>query len=109
MPISFFEDICGWLGGTKRSYLMEWTLARSMKAVVYNHKLECPLKRGEFSLNYRNISLNEKFPAVPIFPSGQYIFEVELLDGQHSTSIAKMTSYFAISDHRIEKYDDISF
>lgn len=109
MPINFFEDICGWLGGTKRSYLMEWTLARSMKAVVYNHKMECPLKEGDFSLNYRNISLNEKFPAIPIFPSGQYILKMDVLDGQSNISLVKATYYFAISDHRIEKYDELLF
>lgn len=71
-PIDFWENLCDFLNKKKRSLLMEWSMGRIFDYVKYDHKLECPLKEGNLLINFNNISINEKFPFIPIVPQGKY-------------------------------------
>lgn len=102
-PVDVWEDVCAWLDEKKRSFFMEWTLKRIWKYIHYNGDLKCPLK-GNLTINFQNVSLNEQFPMIPLLPSGRYRTDNTFIDGNHNTTIAFAQFYFAISDTRVEQY-----
>lgn len=100
-PVDYWDDICGWLNGRKPSLLMDWTLKRGMRYVEYGRELRCPLI-GNFSFKFNNISLNEKFPIVPLFPAGQFLFETNLTEADRKTIIISWRSFVSISDSHVK-------
>lgn len=106
LPIEFSNDMCDWLNGKGRSKLLDTSMGRVMKFIEYDHKLECPFKEGNFSLNIYNVSLNEQFPFIPILPSGQYRVDTILSAGHRNDVVVKFQFFMAISDKRIEQYDN---
>lgn len=104
IPFEWSENICDWLNGKKRSKLLDVSLGRALEFIEYDHKLECPLIAGNFSLKVNNVSLNEQFPMYPLLPSGQYLVDTVL--SQRDIVFVRIKFYMAISDKRIEQYDN---
>lgn len=82
---------------------MDWTLGRALKYVSYDGNLTCPMK-GNLTVSFKNISLNEHFPMVPLLPSGEYRIETSFTEADRNIIIAKSQFLIAISDVRLEKY-----
>lgn len=102
-PVDFWEDVCSWLNGKKKSFMMDWTLGRALKYVSYDRNLTCPLE-GNLTVSFNNISLNKQFPMVPLLPSGHYRIETSLTEANRNIVIANTRFFIAISDTRIEQY-----
>lgn len=98
-PIDLREDICGWLNGKSKSYLLDWTVKRVMN---YTNLHPCPLD-GEISIKVNNISL-DKFPFEPLLPSGRYRLDINVTEGNENNVIFMIKIFLSVSDHRIEQY-----
>lgn len=74
--VDIWEDICEWLNKKKRSFWMDWTFGRAIKYIKYDGgEWKCPIKEGNLTINYKNISLNEESPLIPLVPSGSKILQ----------------------------------
>lgn len=102
-PVDLWEDVCGWFNGTRKSHIMDRTIKPVLKYVKYDWPLKCPLREGNFSMNYYNISISEQF-AFPLVPSGHYLLDTKFTEGDRKTTILKSQTYITISDNRIEQY-----
>lgn len=98
-------DLCRWLNEKMRSNLLDLTIGHMRHLIKYDHKLECPILEGNISAKANNISLNSLFPSVPFVPSGQYRVDAIISEG-HQNIIFRARIYLAISDKRIEQYDN---
>lgn len=105
IPLHFSGDICRWLNDNTRSKILDLTLGRIRHFITYDHKLECPILEGNFSMKANNASINSIFPFVPLLPSGQYRVTFIISEGPRSI-LYKAQIYLAISDKRIEQYDN---
>lgn len=102
-PVDIWEDLCGWLNGTKNSFYLNWTLEPAKKFITYDGEMKCPLI-GNLDMKFENISLNSRFPLTQIVPSGRYRVEVNFTEGDRSTIISGKRYYFSISDNRIGQF-----
>lgn len=98
-PINLWENVCDHLSKKKVSKVMEWSNEHILKYVKYDQKLECPLKEGNLSISFNNISINEEFPFIPIVPRGRYRVELTFTESNKSLVIARAQAYFAISNN----------
>lgn len=98
--IDIWEDLCGWLSGTKRSYIMDWSVKKVLN--YSNFDRPCPLE-GNLFLKLNNISM-DKFPLEPLLPSGRYRFDVNLTDANKIDVVVMGKLFFTVSDHRIEQF-----
>lgn len=102
-PINIWEDICDWFRlKRKRSLLMQWSTGQIFEYVKYDRKLECPLMPGNLSINFNNVSINEKFPFIPIVPSGRYRIEFTFTEKDKNVIIARSQAFFSISSNHVE-------
>lgn len=108
LPFEYSGDVCNYWNKKVPSPVLDWTMGRVMRMnlVEYDHKLECPLKEGNLSIKMNNISMNEKFPLVPLLPSGQYRVDTVAWEGQRHAVFLRSRYYLAISDKRVEQYDN---
>lgn len=77
-PIDLWENVCSWLNGTSRSYIMDWTYGRVMNYSNLNHP--CPFI-GLAYLKIDNISV-ANFPLEPLMPSGEYRVDVNITENK---------------------------
>ena len=98
--IDLWEDVCGWLSGTKHSYFMDWTLKRLLNYSNINHP--CPLQ-GNMFIKVDNISV-DKFQMQQFIPSGRYRWDVNLTETYKGNVIFMAKLFMAVSDHRVEKF-----
>lgn len=103
-PVDLYEDCCGWLDKSKKSFVLDWTLGKALEFVHPDgNKMRCPLN-GTYTLSFKNISINERFPMIPLIPAGQYMSDNTFLETGTNTVIFSAKIFFGISDHRIEQY-----
>lgn len=103
-PVNIWIDVCGWLNGTVKSSIMDWTVGRIV--TQYNRKLKkCPImKRDNYTVNFYNMSLNSRFSMVPLLSSGRYRLEFTFTEADRSKILASAKLFFTISDNRLEQY-----
>lgn len=96
-----WEDVCGWLAGKEKAFILDWTLKKVMNYTNINHP--CPLE-GYIYLKYKNISVDH-FPFEQLMPSGRYRLDVNLTESKKENNfIAMLRLYMSVSDLRIEQY-----
>ena len=98
--INLWEDVCGWLNGTKRSYFMDFTVKKVLNYSNFNHP--CPYE-GNMFLKVKNIS-EDNFPFEHLVPSGRYRLDVNLTEENKEKVIVMLQLFASVSDHRIEQY-----
>lgn len=103
-PINLWDDICIWLNKKKHSFLVEIGMARILEFVKYDHRLECPFEPGNLSVSFKNISINEKLPLVPLVPSGKFKMDFTLTEPDRNAVIVRIQIFLTVSDTRIEQY-----
>lgn len=99
-PIELLEDFCGWMNGTSRSYLMEWSFSKVLKYSNMNHT--CPYV-GPIWIKADSIREDSFTFENSLMPSGQYRVDLNVMEFPESVPYIKTSLYFSISDHRIEK------
>lgn len=104
IPIDLWINVCRWLNGSDRSVILEDTIGRVKQYIKYNETLKYPLKEGKMTLNWFNVSINEKLPVLQLLPSGQYRRESTFTDRNRNVIIADAQQYFKILDNRLEQY-----
>lgn len=100
-PIDLWEDLCGWLSGTSKSYLSDWFVKKLLKFSNLNHT--CPYE-GTIFVKNDNISIKEIHNFEVFLPSGRYRFDINLTEGYHGREFSSMKLYITISDHRVEQF-----
>lgn len=68
-PIDLWEEVCGWMNGLERSFILDWTLVKAMHFVQHDGNFTCPLL-GRYTMNIKNIS-QDYFAFPPLIPSGK--------------------------------------
>lgn len=102
-PIDYWEDMCAWLNEKKRSFLMDWTLGRSMEYLHYDGKFRCPFQ-GNITFRFDRLSINKRFPMIPLLPSGNYITDTKFFEKDTKNVIVITRMHVTISDTRVEQY-----
>lgn len=103
-PINLWDDICVWINKKKHSFLVDIGMARILEFVQYDHKLECPFEPGKLTVSFKNMSINERLPLVPLVPSGRYRIEFTLTEPNRNAVIVRIQVFLTVSDTRIEQY-----
>lgn len=99
-PIDLWENMCDWMIGKTKSYVMEWALNNVLKYSNLNET--CPWQ-GPILVNVQNISMDSFALEESFLPSGNYRsdnFFHERKGSKVPFIIASL--YFTVSDHRIE-------
>lgn len=95
-PVDVREDVCGWLNKRKKSLIMDWTIGRVLNFINYGGNLTCPLM-GNLTVNFKNMSLNERFPMGSLLPIGNYRIDTNFTEADQN-SIIKSRFFATISD-----------
>lgn len=95
-----WEDFCGYLDGSKKSYFLDFTLKRVLNFTNVNRP--CPFE-GDVFVKINNISL-EKLPFEPLLPAGRYRLDINFTDSSKKHIIFTSKLFGSVSDHRIERY-----
>lgn len=104
-PVNLWENLCGWLNKESKSYLLDLSFGKAMKYLKYDGgDFKCPIKIGNMSIKFNNISFNEHFPILFLLPSGHYRIDVTITEGNRSIVFLQGNFFFAISDNRLEQY-----
>lgn len=98
-PIDLWENMCTWLSGRGRSYLLQWSLAKIQKFTNLGHA--CPYQ-GLIYLKVKNFSIHT-LPFEPLIPSGRYRLDINVTDGSRKLTVFMGKLFFSVSDHRIEQ------
>lgn len=94
----YWDDLCAWLAGERESYFLDFLKPLISTYTNLNHS--CPYTGLVFG-KADNISA-QKFIIPQIMPAGRYKVEANVTEGDRKTSLAGLTLFFSISDHRIE-------
>lgn len=100
-PIDLLENVCNWISGKGKSYVMNWSLSKIIQYSNVNHA--CPWVDLHFKVD--NISAKAFTFDESFLPSGQYRVDNDFTETESRTSTAFMSAslYFSVSDHRLEK------
>lgn len=106
-PIDVREDICEWIVNRNRTgwinekkvFFSEWALGKILPFANLNQN--CPYI-GEIYMQFKNISLEQYFIIPQFLPAGRFRIDVYFIVQGKVCFSAKI--YFAISDHRIERF-----
>lgn len=96
--VDLWENMCGWLLGKSRSFVLDWTLDRMLKYTNFAHP--CPYK-GMVYLQHNNFSIST-IPLVPLVPAGRYRLDINITDGSHKQIYLIGKLFFEVADDRIE-------
>lgn len=100
-PIDLWEDLCGWLSGKSKSYILDWFVKKLLKFSNLNHT--CPYE-GTIFVKNNNISYKEIQNFEVFLPSGRFRIDVNLTEGYHGRVFFMMKLYAKVSDHRVEQF-----
>lgn len=100
-PIDLNENLCGWLAGTSKSYLLDWTTRVLIKYSNLNHT--CPYS-GTIHVKADNISIKQLLLFETFLPSGRFRMDINLTEGFGKSAFFTSRTFFSISDHRIEQF-----
>lgn len=99
-PIDLTEDICGWINGTARSFVMEVAYSKLLKYSNINHT--CPYDAGPIWIKVDSIPEDIFTFELSFMPSGKYRVDLDYMESPSSAPFMKAALYFSVSDHRIE-------
>lgn len=80
--VGLWDNVCDWLAGKARSYVLDWTIGRIIKHTNLNHS--CPysglvyIKIDDVSIN--DTSIRTYIPFEPLIPAGKYRININLTD-----------------------------
>ncbi len=97
-PIDLWEDVCAWLNGKRKAYILDWTFGRILN---FTNIGTCPFF-GYYYVRASNVSM-EDFVVEPLLPSGRYRLDLQFMHRMHDLiPFVKFEIYFSVSDHRLE-------
>lgn len=97
--IDLWENMCNFLSGKSRSYLLQWTLVKIQRYTNLVHA--CPYE-GLIYIKAKNFSIHT-IPVEPLIPSGRYRLDINVTDGSRKLLVFSGKLFFSVSDHRIEQ------
>lgn len=98
-PIDLWENMCDWISGKRKAYILDWTFRRILNYTNFNHT--CPFY-GYYVIDIKNIS-TDHFNVEPLLPSGKYRLDVEFTQQQGGgVPFTAFHIYFSVSDYRLE-------
>lgn len=100
-PIDLWENLCLWLDGKSKSYILDWTTRPLLKYSNLNHS--CPYT-GTVHVKADNISLGKLIAVEPYLPSGRFRMDINLTEGYGKSAFFTSKFFFSISDNRIEQF-----
>lgn len=100
-PIDLWESVCAWLGGTGKSYMLEWTTRKILKYSNLNHS--CPYN-GTIFVKADRLSLKDLLAFESLLPAGRFRLDINMTEGYAKKVFFIAQMFFAISDNRIERF-----
>lgn len=98
---NLWEDACGWLNHTAKSYLLDYTVGRALKSSrIETNVNKCPLT-GNVYIKSGNYSLDSLI-FDHLLPAGRYRVEVTFFDKKNGEWIFRGNVYVSVSDIRVE-------
>lgn len=98
-PIDLWEDMCAWISGKRKAYILDWTFGKILKYTNFNHS--CPFY-GYYIIDVKNISM-EHFDVEQLLPSGQYRLDLEFTQQQGGGDpYTAFSVYFSVTEYRLE-------
>lgn len=94
--IELWENMCSWISGRSRSFVLDWSIGKVLKYTNLNHS--CPYI-GHVYCKIDNISTNH-FPIEYLLPSGRYRVDLNVTEGDRKTVLVMAQLFLSISDHR---------
>lgn len=98
-PIDLWEDICGWLNGTAKSWILDFSVGKILNQSNTN-SINCPFLNHIY-MKADNVPL-ESFTFDFLFPDGRFLAEIDFSNRKSGKSFAKAMLYFSVSDRRVE-------
>lgn len=98
-PIDLVEDVCGWMSGTTKSFIMEWTFGKLLKYSNFNHT--CPYV-GPMWVRVNSFPEDAFDFEQALLPSGKYRVENYFMESAVGDPFMNATLYFSVSDHRLQ-------
>lgn len=99
-PINIWENMCGWLAGKTKSFILDWTFGKVLQYSNLNHP--CPYD-GHVYVKVDNLSATilqiEQF-----LPAGKFRLDMNITDGNRNRVLAMAKIIFTIFDNRIERF-----
>ncbi|XP_031629656.1 uncharacterized protein LOC116344937, partial [Contarinia nasturtii] len=100
-PIDLNENLCGWLSGKSKSYLLDWSLKDLMAHTNLNHP--CPYV-GDAYVKVDNFSIKELLKFDMLLPAGRFRVDINFTEGHNKPTLLGTRTFFSISDNRIEQF-----
>lgn len=100
-PIDLWGNLCLWLDGKSKSYLLDWTTRPLLKYSNLNHT--CPYT-GTIHVKADNISIGQLLAFENFLPSGRFRMDINLTEGYGKSVFFTSRTFFSVSDHRIEQF-----
>lgn len=93
-----WTNVCDWLAGKARYFVMDWIVREMLKYTNLNHT--CPYEDHVY-FKVNNISV-ATFAFPQIVPSGRYRVDMIMTESDQKKILMNASIYFSVSDHRIE-------
>lgn len=97
-PIDLWENVCGWLSGSKTSFILNALLNNVLPFIHGN--LTCPMF-GNYFILIKNIS-STIYDIPSLMPSGQYRIDINVTEKNRNNILATASLQIINSDNRIE-------
>lgn len=100
-PIDLWEDLCGWIAGTTKSYIADWLLGKYVHQYTnFNHTSPY---FGEIFLKINNISTTF-FGFEQLLPAGKYRVEANFTNEYRKNLLMMANLVMTVSDNCIEQF-----
>lgn len=94
-----WENLCDWLSGKTKSFILDWTAGLILKYSNFNHP--CPFD-GQIYVRNDNFSMGE-IAVTQFMPSGKYRANANLTD-KHRKPLLMIQFFVTVSDIRVERF-----
>lgn len=99
-PIDLWENGCGWLAGTTKSWILDWTVGKVLNYSNLNHP--CPYE-GNVYLKVDSVPVSN-FVIDQFLPAGKYRIDYYCTNGNRSDVLFSSHMFMSVSDNRIEQF-----
>lgn len=95
-PIDRWENVCGWKGGTAKSYMFDWLIKKAIQYSNFNHT--CPYVAKIDNMSTTNFGFEQ------LLPAGKYRLDGNFTNGDRKNVIMMSKLFMTISDIRVERF-----
>lgn len=90
-----FPDLCGWLSGRSKSYLLSWISKELLQYSNLNHS--CPYEDNVY-IDADNLSIKQFLHFSIFLPSGKFRVNVDITEGRSKAAFFSAQALASISD-----------